>query len=148
MDWIEKQPAGDSNESWQSSAVSASGKTIVALSGAGGTGKVWRSTDGGQNWTQILSSYSKQWMCCAVNSDGTRIIAGALFTLPNSGRLYLSTDGGESFGEVQPAGNLDKNWTGAAMSGDGQYIIVAAYGDYVYTSDDYGETWTKRYPNE
>lgn len=35
----------------------------------------------------------------------------------------------------------DKNWIGCDMSADGKYQSAAAYGDFLYNSNDYGKNW-------
>jgi len=37
-----------------------------------------------------------------MSSDGSKIIAGI-----EGGRLYISTDGGNNWNEIQPAGDID-----------------------------------------
>lgn len=37
-----------------------------------------------------------------------------------------------------------RQWTAVACSSDGSRVVVAAWGDYVYTSADGGNTWEKR----
>ncbi len=147
MDWTEIQPSGPADHGWQCVAADQSGKNLLAVIGYGGAGEVWLSADGGTTWTQKLASYTnRMWSCCAINSDGTRMIVGSLHTLPNSGRLMHSADSGATWSEARPAGDIDKAWTALAMSGSGQYIIAAALDDYVYVSEDYGSTWAKKYP--
>ena len=130
-----------------SAAADSTGTNLVAVFDGGG--QVFLSADGGQTWNQIGASLGDQnWWCCAISGDGQKILIGSRSTLPSTGRLYLSSNGGASFSEVQPAGNIDLAWVAAAMDSTGQHIIVGALEDYVYTSSDYGATWTKRYPTK
>lgn len=62
------------------------------------------------------------------------------------GRLYLSTNGGTSWTEVQPAGNSDQSWQSVAISPDGQTIVVAAYGARIYRSINRGSSWSEVQP--
>ncbi len=65
-----------------------------------------------------------------MSSDGTNLIADVY-----GGRLYISTNGGSSWAETQPAGDLDKNWYTTSMSSDGTKLIAGAKelaGDYIF----------------
>jgi len=46
------------------------------------------------------------------------------FVGANSGRLYLSTDGGKTWSEVRPAGDSNLNWMTSGMSSDGKTILA------------------------
>ena len=48
--------------------------------------------------------------------------------------------------ETQPDGDQDGNWFDIASDSDGSNLVVAKYNDYLFTSDDSGETWTERQP--
>jgi photosystem II stability/assembly factor-like uncharacterized protein len=48
--------------------------------------------------------------------------------------------------ERQPAGDTDDDWEQAASDSDGSNLIVASSLGRIYTSDDYGVTWTERDP--
>jgi len=84
-----------------------------------------------------------------MSSDGSIIIAGRAGDYPG-GRLYISTDGGSSWNETQPAGNTDVAWSTTSMSQDGAKII-AGYGNNGYTgklfiSTNRGSSWNEIQP--
>jgi len=56
-------------------------------------------------------------------------------------RLYLSDDGGNTWNQIYPAGDIDVFWKDAALSSDGRYIIVIS-STSAYVSNDFGSTWT------
>lgn len=55
-----------------------------------------------------------------------------------NGFLYVSDNKGESFTRI----NIVKNWKSVSVSGNtGQYMIAVAYDDYIYYSNDTGQTF-------
>lgn len=48
--------------------------------------------------------------------------------------------------ELAPGGDGTQSWRDCAVNYSGQYIIVCCNSGRIYTSADYGETWTERQP--
>lgn len=61
---------------WGDCAISGDGQTIAVSSGSLGTGTIWASADGGTTWSEQTSAGSRLWLSMAINSNGTRIVAG------------------------------------------------------------------------
>lgn len=140
MIWEEIQPAGNVNKAWKCAASNRSGRIAVFVWGDGGTGGVYKTADGGLNWTQLMAEVvDQEWNCCAVSPNGEEMVVGA-----TNGRLYLLTNGGTSYAEIQPDGDIDHDWVSAALSFYGKDIFAIAFNDYMYMSHDYGITWTKQ----
>jgi hypothetical protein len=79
------------NGNWQSVACDLTGQYLVAT--AQGQGGIWRSTDGGQNWSQTDAPYNyNPWGPIASNSDGTKLVAAIV---NGSGGIW-------TYGEVIP----------------------------------------------
>ena len=76
-----------------------------------------------------------------MSSDGSVISAGVY-----NGRLYLSTNSGTNWSEVQPAGDADKSWRTSAMSSDGSKIIAVVNNSRLYLSTDSGTSWSEVQP--
>jgi hypothetical protein len=65
------------------------------------------------------------------------------------GRLYLSSDFGSNWSEIQPAGDADAPWGCADMSSDGSKMIAGGCGfeaGRLYLSTDSGATWNETQP--
>jgi photosystem II stability/assembly factor-like uncharacterized protein len=91
-----------------------------------------------QDFTEQTSAGSRNWLCIASSSDGTRLAAGV-----GDGYLYTSTNGGATWTERTSAGS--RHWQSIASSSDGTRLAaVPGGGGYVYTSTDSGATWTER----
>ena len=99
------------------------------------------SKDGGISWTYI-DVFSGGPYCVASDNDGSNLIVGT------STRLYISTDGGDNWDEVQPAGDVNRNWLCVASDADGSNLIAGNTIGRLYTSSDGGENWIQRYPIE
>ncbi|MBP7967049.1 LysM peptidoglycan-binding domain-containing protein [Candidatus Woesebacteria bacterium] len=61
-------------------------------------------------------------------------------------RLYITRNGGSSWSEAQPAGNIDRDWYSVSVSGDGQRIIAIPTNGRLYVSMDNGASWGETQP--
>ncbi len=110
----------------------------------GYNGAVFKSTDGGENWTLLVTGTTDvfRWMH-AVNEDVVYVVGGDSFALVD--RIYRTTDGGESWTQVY-------NFNGTMSIGgiyffeDNTGIIVGHSGsENVRRTTDGGVTWTSVY---
>ena len=120
---------------WDKSSAVGGASQIAYFSApdTGSAGGLYKTTDGGNTWTQINSSFNYMKVTCSAN--------GTLY-LANSGGLYRSTDKGATFtnpvsgyvGEVDTIPSLPNN----------VYIIKS---DGVSVSTDNGTTFTRKSNN-
>jgi hypothetical protein len=61
-------------------------------------------------------------------------------------RLFTSFNGGVSWTERRPAGDVDLDWWALASDADGSHLVAGVNGGRLYTSVDSGATWTERRP--
>jgi len=88
------------------------------------------------------TSFTNSWACCAVSStDGSVMLAGG-----SPGRLWLSTDSGATWAEVQPAGAIDQSWTCCAVDADGSVLLAGVNGGRLWLSTDSGANWSEMQP--
>jgi photosystem II stability/assembly factor-like uncharacterized protein len=128
---------------------------------SGGERGLYRSSDGGQNWTRILhiddDTGVNEFVIDPAKPDV--IVASTyqrrrhLWTLINGGPgggIHKSTDGGATWRKLDeglPEGDLGRIGLAAAPSAPGMiYAIIEAdeEGRGVYRSTDFGESWEKR----
>jgi hypothetical protein len=135
--------AAAGNRTWTALAVSDDGQRLAA---AAYDGFVYTSSDGGVSWVERGSAGRRQWQSVSLSGDGTKLVA-----VPYDGYLQVSSDGGETWAERTGAGK-GEGWT-IASSTDGVRLVAATFADFnwqngnggfVYTSQDGGETWTRR----
>jgi hypothetical protein len=123
--------------------------------------QVYTSSDYGVNWTErhpAGGTTDRYWSSVASSSDGSFLVATCRKTDNTGdpaygGRIYTSSDGGANWTERRPDGDVDYAWGSSACSADGSFIVVgaSAFWPYtlrsrLYTSSDYGATWTERRP--
>jgi len=94
-------------------------------------------------WTEVrpAGDVNCAWHSVDTSADGKYMIACAY-----SGRLYVSTNYGQTWTEKQPAGDVSKNWHIARVSKNGQYMAAAVWNGRFYLSGDYGANWTEIFP--
>ncbi|MBA2227575.1 sialidase family protein, partial [Thermogemmata fonticola] len=109
---------------------------------------VWRSTDGGRNWSQtsqpaiMLAGLGQQNNAIAVDPANPNIVAiGGTGNPSGANHVYLSTDGGGSWGDISTsAGNGPRaGGHGMAFDSNGQLIYVNNGGVWRYNRA--GGTW-------
>jgi len=134
--WTDRNVAAGT-KNWTAVAMSSDGTKMYAT--ASGE-SMWRSTNGGVDWTELTAAGSRNWSDVAVSADGTKIVA-----LASSSVLYRSTDSGATWGTSSlPVGSLSYNYV--ASSADGTKIIA---GDLCIEcasaaiSTNSGASWTK-----
>ncbi len=78
------------------------------------------------------------WYDCAASADGSTLLAAYRVGLPE-GNISISTDGGMTWQQRAPE---ERPWYAVATSADGTKLFAAIGGGQVYTSTDFGESWT------
>jgi hypothetical protein len=120
----------------------------------GQKGYLYVSSDYGATWVQ--KSIYAYWYKVAISDDGVYCLAVA------NGEAWKSVNSGNTWTQItnfpSPAGSStqSQNFTGAALSSNGQYQTIVtrssqfpdgSYYAIIYTSSDYGSSWTARNAN-
>lgn len=125
-------------------ASSASGNTLATMS----LNTIRRSTDGGQNWTDIAPPTGNGWVLMTAPRTGNRMVAVAASLSTALWQLLVSSDAGQSW---TPSFTGTQAWQALAMSGDGS-TIAAATGLFndgrIRLSKDGGVTWASVGPTQ
>jgi hypothetical protein len=127
---------GAINNSWTDIASSSDGTILVAVNYYNLN---YRSTDSGTSWNPMSAPSSQDWQAISSSSDGTKlaIVSG---TGTGVGNIYWSNNSGNNWNISNSAsGNY---WVGIASSSDGSRLAAIVSGGYIWTSSDYGATWS------
>jgi hypothetical protein len=101
-------------------------------------GYIYTSTDAGITWVERLNSGSRNWTSVASSANGLY-----LFAVADLNFVYVSSNSGVSWTATQTSATV--NWSGIACSSLGDKVVaVALNGTLIYTSTNYGQTWTAR----
>ncbi len=120
---------------------------------------VYKSTDGGANWTKVLDQGSEIGAAdLAIATDNPNVLFAMTWNARRppwstygplggpGGGLFRSTDGSKSWSHLTGRGLPDGNWARSAVtvSPDGKrvYALISANQSGLYRSDDNGENWT------
>lgn len=130
---------------------------------SGNDGWIWRDPLTlywrGNKWTSSTTQYSSNYTyyngdmfleSVSCDSDGSNVITCSsrlyVYGYYYYGRLWTSSDYGETWTERQPAGNVERDWISCASDSDGSHLIVCADLGRVFTSSTFGVSWVERQP--
>jgi len=99
-------------------------------------GAVYRSTDGGLNWSKILTGYAGSFWGGLTAKDGTVYVTGM------RGNIWKSVDRGETWSKLDTSG-ADQSIAGGIQLSDGSLVFVGLGGQVLYSND--GATFTLTY---
>ena len=125
--------------------VSRDGIVFYGASTVGGLYAVYRSADGGDNWTSVLlGSDIATTNSIDCSEDGQIVYVGGRRTSSNLPFYFKSTNQGTSFTAVEPS-EFTTVGTDLFISCDryGDRLIAAEGGGFVFLSTDGGSSWTK-----
>lgn len=100
---------------------------------------VAESSDYGDTWSNGGNISGQLSADMASSDDATYILT----VTTSEDAATVSSNGGSTFNAISIAEVPLSNQYDCSVSSTGQYMILVRYTDYIYTSDDYGVTWTK-----
>lgn len=100
------------------------------------------------NWEYINESLRQSTdrttaQAVGISDDGETIMYSYYDSGDSDGKIYLTTNGGTSWTEQQPAGAVEKQWRAIAVSGDGDTLLAGAHNDRLYVSTNAGSSWAE-----
>ncbi len=139
--------SSDGGNTWSFSAFGMHNASVNALSIPSETEQfavtrsgLWKTTDKGENWERLLADTSISFLysehpLALINNDSFAVKMGI--------NIWASLDGGQSFGNITPAGGLSKGNVFAAHSG--QMFCTGV--DGVMKKSDLGAAWSLVMPD-
>ncbi|CAB4149626.1 hypothetical protein UFOVP545_13 [uncultured Caudovirales phage] len=129
------------NNIW--SGMATSGSSIVAVGYSGSNGYINRSTDNGQNWTNITPSLNIV-LGSVAYANGVYVVAGDYGNSTSNGQLMVSSDNGLTFTTVtiSGAGSPDIRsvmWDGTKFLA----VLNGGAGSNAILSSTNGTSWTQ-----
>ena len=143
-------PTGYGELSWAATGATAAyaaiscstdGSKVVAVTT---DGKIYRSTDYGNNFAALTASYGSSYQSVAYSSDGTTVLVGG----STYSYVYASTDSGATFSSFSPSGVTGTWYVAAGYTNSIKYYFAANKNNgYIYynaggTSAAYWQTIT------
>ena len=110
-------------------ASSADGKVLVAvqnLDSSYGPGSVVTSSDNGATWGANATLKPATWSAAAISADGMRMVVASSADSsgdPVSGNIFVSTDGGATFGKQKDVGKCAIDSVTIDASGTSLYAL-------------------------
>jgi hypothetical protein len=147
---IGDQPAGSVAVNRSSGQYMAMAVSTLQFTDTARGGGIYISSNYGATWT--FRAFINYWGVVRMSDNGQYIIA-----MPNYGQAYMSSDYGVNWSmitsTVSYGGNTlsvgNGSFTDAAISGDGQYMIIlnqtgsgTLRSNYAFLSSNYGSTWS------
>ena len=129
QDWVRKV---DGFSMW-SIAKDYAGNIYAGTSGS--ARGIFKSTDGGETWTNVYSTGTSNYLYIACDSLNNVYVANV-----SNGVIY-STDGGQNFTTI-PASTFGGHNINSVACGKNGHIFVGATGGGVWRSTDFGATFT------
>lgn len=133
LDWSQVQnPTADS---FIFSLFAGSGG--YAFAGSNGAGRIGRSVDSGDSWTDLGTQYGQGLICDVCDLGGGVVLAGGAF----NGLMLRSTNYGASFSNLGQQFGASYVWCFCNLGGG---VVVCGLVDpgMVIRSDDYGASWS------
>jgi hypothetical protein len=128
----------DAIRDWQGINMSSSGQTQTAVSF---DGNIYVSKDFGVTW--VAKDIARKWKSCAVSSNG--IIQTAVSSV---GNIFRSTNTGDTWNKkLLTYTNVPSVLTISSISisgNNGQYISYTAHNDFIYVSNNFGKSFTRK----
>ena len=137
---IEVSPGGSAGARMVDSAMSEDGRTVFAAqnSTVNYNDRLWRSTDGGVTFGEVLTASAGRWFNVDVTADGQTVYASFTNDSVNYS-IVKSTDGGANWGTIVTTGVPICD---LSVSDSGAKVVWVQCGTGFFFSDDGAQTWS------
>jgi photosystem II stability/assembly factor-like uncharacterized protein len=105
-------------------------------------GGLYRSTDGGQNWSELLGGRVYQALALSPDFPTDRTLWASEFTFSSALGLYVSTDGGDTWASLAPSVRAQVLVPSPNYAVD-RTLFAGTHDDGLQMSTDGGVSWTE-----
>ncbi len=125
--------------------LSSSSSALVTSTGASPT-VITTTAQAASSTTPISFTLSQiatppgEWRGIAASATGQYI---AIQGIGSRNRIFIFTNNGASNREVTILSSRSSTWTDVTSSSSGRYLAACYRSSFIYTSSDYGDTWTR-----
>jgi len=123
----------DVQRNWLYAASSANGTRLYASDST----SVYRSTNSGLTWSQILTGVANPYIACSSNGSN-------VYVTNYNNYIYRSLDGGDNWSNLNANSLVVAFWESIACSSDGTAVFAVADGGVFSYSFNSGDTWINR----
>lgn len=127
--WTQRATA----QAWTSVSCSSNCEIVYA---SVSLGSIYKSTDGGSNWTQLTNSGSRSWKALATSDDG-QVVYGAV----SNGFIYVSRDSGQTWTVAN--GVQSRAWISLSTDSTGAVVAAGVSAGSVWLTTDSGSNWSE-----
>ena len=135
LTWSDSTLTGVDGNTARLSIVSSSDGKYLAVSGSG---DIQTSSDYGATWQDQAGSGNRYWSSIASSGDGSHLVAAV--GADGIGGIYVSSNYGVDWSTNSSM--AAEYWGPVASSSNGSHLVAGVNGGTMYTSSDYGATWT------
>lgn len=130
--------SSNKNRSWKYISGVSDLSTMFAIEY---NGYVWKSADFGETWVSLKGIGTDNWssISCQYKNTGNIVVGLTL----EEGGIYISIDSGTTW--LYKLNDTNHKWKNISINYDGSLITAVATDDYIYVSNDIGQTWTTNY---
>ena len=141
--------SNDYGETWQPTFTDGTSNIFVAVSLSGkfqtiisSGDNLYTSSDYGMTWVPLSEDSELYQSITAFPTGGIAISYTGRYQTIVSEAIYISSDFGYTWYNVSDQNGFDdRNWSGIAMSSNGQYQTAVENGGDIHISIDYGASW-------
>lgn len=141
------QPIGPGNTGGRTKALVIDPTAPSTMYAAAATGGIWKTIDGGQNWSPLTDSLPVLAMTSLAMdpSNPQTLYAGSGEQLPGAG-IFKTTDGGQTWVQLGQTAGFAYVWS-LAISPTRPSDLYAATDSGLWASSDGGQTWNLSMPS-
>jgi len=120
------------DRNWQAITSDLSGQNLAACVL---NGNIWRSSNFGQSWIEVIPSHiSQYWLSITSDDSGQNLVACV-----SGGNIWRSSNFGAIWTELLP--RIEQFWDDITSNSSGQYLAACVDSGSIWRSSNFGVSW-------